>query len=215
MIQQTETALAAPKREVFQVFAIDDFVGRMAAIRQTVRPWLENAGEVMTPALSDLVGEPIFAHVARHARRTVNPPEDTWVAFGPGKRGYKKERHFKIAISRRALRLLFEIGPEYADKSAWAETWRRRTRSLRSRLDGAGLGWFRNEHDEEPQVKLDSLAAVDFAALADHLLKGRDGQLVLGVSLPGSQLLRLKDDPFQQATLQMFRALLPCYHLDR
>jgi uncharacterized protein YktB (UPF0637 family) len=55
--------------------------------------------------------------VARHARRTVNPPDDTWVAFAPDRRGYKKHCHFKVAVSRNAVRFLFDVGPEHADKS--------------------------------------------------------------------------------------------------
>ena len=61
-----------------------------------------------------------FAHVAKHMRRTVNPPDDTWVAFAADKRGYKKHCHFKVAISRGAVRFLFEAGPEHAQKKQWS-----------------------------------------------------------------------------------------------
>ena len=37
-------------------------------------------------------------HVAKHARRSVNPPIDTWVAFAPNKRGYKMLPHFQIGL---------------------------------------------------------------------------------------------------------------------
>ena len=36
-----------------------------------------------------------YPHVAKHARRSVNPPKDTWVAFATSKRGYKMLPHFK------------------------------------------------------------------------------------------------------------------------
>ena len=45
--------------------------------------------------------------------------DDTWVAFGPDKRGYKKHCHFKVVVSRRSIRFLFEAGPEFADKKKW------------------------------------------------------------------------------------------------
>jgi uncharacterized protein YktB (UPF0637 family) len=49
------------------------------------------------------------AHVAKHARRTANPPEDAWVAFGPDRRSYKKAPHFKIAVSRQAVPFPFAL----------------------------------------------------------------------------------------------------------
>src|ERR671918_672531 len=75
-------------------------------------------GHRLLPAVSRATGGPAFAHVARHARRTINPPDDTWVAFGPDLRGYKKHCHFKVAVSRHCVRFLFEIGPEHGDKAA-------------------------------------------------------------------------------------------------
>src|SRR3990172_11065138 len=94
----------------FEVFAILDFPGRMAAIRGQIQPKLFALAEEIGPKLKPIVGSEAFPHVAKHMRRTVNPPEDTWVAFGPEKRGYKKAQHFKLAISRHCVRFLFEVG---------------------------------------------------------------------------------------------------------
>src|SRR5262245_66366642 len=92
----------------FQIFAIPGFAARMAAIRADVQPKLEALGDALALPLARVAKVEIFPHVARHARRTVNPPDDTWVAFGPDRRGYKKAQHFKVAVSRHALRFLFE-----------------------------------------------------------------------------------------------------------
>src|SRR5882724_7919600 len=88
----------------FKVFDAPAFRARMGAIRERIRPKLEAVGHSLTPAVSRATGGDAFAHVAKHARRTVNPPDDTWVAFGPDARGYKKHCHFKVAVSRRAVR---------------------------------------------------------------------------------------------------------------
>ena len=109
----------------FKVFDEQGFRARMGAIRARIRPKLEAVGHSLTPAVSRATGGDAYAHVAKHARRTVNPPEDTWVAFGPDARGYKKHCHFKVAVSRRAVRFLFEVGPEHADKKRWAAAWKR------------------------------------------------------------------------------------------
>src|SRR5690606_33022218 len=96
----------------FRVFDIPGFQERMTAIGQRIRPKLADIGEALAPEIAGLVDRPVWAHVARRARRTVNPPDDTWVAFAGDRRGYKKDAHFKVAVSRGALRLLFELGPE-------------------------------------------------------------------------------------------------------
>ena len=98
----------------FLVFAIPDFAGRMAAIKKQIQPKLFALAEEISPKLKVVAGSDIFFHVAKHMRRTVNPPDDTWVAFGPEKRGYKKTQHFKVAISLHCVRFLFEVGPEFA-----------------------------------------------------------------------------------------------------
>ena len=109
----------------FKVFEIDGFKPRMEAIRTRIRPKLEAIGKDLLPDVGRIAGNQAFAHVARHARRTVNAPDDTWVAFALDKRGYKKHCHFKVAISRGAVRFLFEAGPEHADKKRWVTAWKR------------------------------------------------------------------------------------------
>src|SRR5438034_11641218 len=84
----------------FKVFDVKGFQPRMSEIRSRIRPKLEALGRSLAPTVSRSLGTEVFAHVAKHARRTVNPPDDTWVAFSPDARGYKKHCHFKVAVSR-------------------------------------------------------------------------------------------------------------------
>jgi uncharacterized protein YktB (UPF0637 family) len=100
----------------FKVFDLEGFAPRMGAIKGRIRPKLEAAGRDIVPDVTRLGGAPAFAHVAKHMRRTVNPPDDTWVAFAADRRGYKKHCHFKVTVSRNAVRFLFEAGPEHAHK---------------------------------------------------------------------------------------------------
>ena len=83
-----------------EIFAIPEFEERMGAIREQIHPKLKALGEELAEPLGHKVGEPLYPHVAKHARRTVNPPDDTWVAFGPEKRGYKKYPYLGVAVSR-------------------------------------------------------------------------------------------------------------------
>jgi uncharacterized protein YktB (UPF0637 family) len=198
----------------FKVFDVQGFRPRMEEIRGRLRPKLEAMGHSLLPAVGRATGAPAFAHVARHARRTVNPPDDTWVAFGPDQRGYKKHCHFKVAVSRRCVRFLFEIGPEHDDKKRWAAAWKRSAGKLGPVLRRVhGLAWFRNEHDEEPGAPLADLTPDRLAALADELIRTREGQLVLGRVVPAEEAARWTEAQYRAAALETFRMLAPLYRL--
>ena len=75
-------------RADFQVFEVEGFNERMAQLYATVRPKLLRLGDDLAPQLARKLHLEFFPHVAKHARRTVNPPPETWCAFGPSSRMY-------------------------------------------------------------------------------------------------------------------------------
>jgi uncharacterized protein YktB (UPF0637 family) len=198
----------------FKVFDIDGFKPRMEAIKTRIRPKLEAFGRDLLPDVARIAGDTAFAHVARHARRTVNPPDDTWVAFALDKRGYKKHCHFKVAVSRGVVRFLFEAGPEHAQKRRWAAAWKRQGPKLAPVLRRAkGLAWFKDEHDERPAAILGELSAEDIARLGDELTRTRDGSLVLGRAVPAQEAARWKPRDYARVARETFQLLAPLYRL--
>jgi uncharacterized protein YktB (UPF0637 family) len=186
----------------------------MTEIRTRVRPKLEAIGHSLAPSVSRATGAETFPHVAKHARRTVNAPDDTWVAFGPDARGYKKHCHFKVAVSRNTVRFLFEVGPEHGDKKRWASAWKKNAPRLAPVLRRVrGLAWFKNEHDEDAAAPLAELSTERLGDLADELTRTRDGQLVLGRAIPAAEAARWTDAQYRTAALETFRALAPLYRL--
>src|SRR3989442_2372807 len=178
----------------FEVFTVSGFQPRMEAIRSRIRPRLETLGRSLLPDVARATSGEAFAHVAKHARRTVNPADDTWVAFGPDRRGYKKHCHFKVAVSRNCVRFLFEVGPEHADKARWGTAWRKNAPQLGAVLRRVqGLGWFKNEHDEEPAGMLSDLDAEGLTQLAEESLRGREGQLVIGRAVAAAEAARWRE----------------------
>lgn len=204
------------KPDDFKVFGIKGFHERMAAIRARIRPKLTSIGEELAPKLSVLVDCPLHLHVAKHARRTVNPPEDTWAAFGASRRGYKKDVHFKFAVSRHCVRLLFEAGPEYYAKPEWVHGWYGEfndlARSLRARKS---LAWFKNEHDEDPELQLAGVAPADLKKLAEELTRRKDGrgQFVLGARIEARDFLALTSRQVENLAVKTFEPLAPLFHI--
>src|SRR5918999_5087268 len=198
----------------FKVFEVQGFQPRMTVIRERIRPKLETLGQRLAPEIARTTTGDTFAHVAKHARRTVNPPDDTWVAFAPSARGYKKHCHFKVAVSRHAVRFLFEVGPDHEDKKRWAAAWKKSAPRLAPVLRRVnGLAWFKNEHDEEPASPLADLSTEQLAELADELTRTRDGQLVLGRMIQAAEASRWTEARYRDAALETFRALAPLYRL--
>jgi hypothetical protein len=82
----------------FATFAIDGLERRMAAIQSRIQPKFRALGERLTHELMPAAGDELFLHIAKHARRTVNAPKDTWMALCSNKRGYKQHPHFQLGL---------------------------------------------------------------------------------------------------------------------
>ena len=126
----------------YDVFEIPVFVDRMAAIRSQVRPKLLEIGEEMVPRLRPALGPDLHAHAASHMRRRVNPPPDTWVAFGPSRRGYKAYPHLSIGIGAEGPYVEFIVMEESEHKAILSEGLIRNAEALAPclrRLEGARL----------------------------------------------------------------------------
>ena len=100
----------------FKAFEVEGLDQRMEALNDYVRPQLHQLGSYFEEYFTTQTGETFYAHVAKHARRSVNPPIDTWVAFAPNKRGYKMLPHFQIGLFRNQLFIMFGIMHEGRNK---------------------------------------------------------------------------------------------------
>jgi len=82
----------------FEVFKVPGFSARMQEIYARVRPRLVKLGGELAPELASKLQLEFFPHVAKHVRRSVNPPPETWAAFGPSPRGYKRYGYLALCI---------------------------------------------------------------------------------------------------------------------
>jgi uncharacterized protein YktB (UPF0637 family) len=114
----------------FDVFQIDGLDARMDALKELVRPKLESLGQYFQPTLSSITGDEMYVHVAKHARRTVNPPKDTWVAFANNPRGYKMLPHFQIGLWNTHLFVWFAVIYEAPQKQEIAERMQKKLNKI-------------------------------------------------------------------------------------
>lgn len=86
--------------ELTDFHAFDDttLAGRLAIIRRDLDPKFVEAGKRLA-VLAAAAGLPSqTVHLAKHARRTKNPPPDTWLALAANPRGYKMMPHVELGF---------------------------------------------------------------------------------------------------------------------
>lgn len=183
----------------------------MDALKAHLRPKLQQLGADFEERLSPLVGQPMYAHVARHARRTVNPPNDSWVAFCVDKRGYKKHPHFQIGAWETHAFALFGIIYESPARGHYAS----RLEAEASRIVDAipaDYVWVPN-HMDPNAIAARVVDTPRLRELAAGLCTKRQGELLTGITVPREEAVAMSARQFVAKVEDCFQTLLPLYYL--
>lgn len=195
----------------FNVFTIEGLDERMEALTEVVRPKFHDLGAQFASYFSAATGDEFFYHVAKHARRTVNPPKDSWVAFAPYKRGYKSLPHFQIGLWNSHLFIAVAVIYEAPNKQEMA------TRLLNS------LDVFQNI-DETYSISGDHMSPVyeklvrdrkneQLTALLTRLHNVKKGEFLIGRFLSADEASNLTEQQFNELASETFKTLLPIYNV--
>jgi uncharacterized protein YktB (UPF0637 family) len=197
----------------FDLFAIPDFPGRMAEIRARLRPKLLALAEDLTPALTEIVGQPVFPHVAQHMRRRVNPPDETWVAWCRDKKGYKRWTHYRIAVSGAGVRTTVFVEDDADDKEAFAAALQSDARKLMRALGkSAPILWYTFGKAPIPQKRATAETLVEGgAALARLKLQ----KFQAGIQITREEALGQSPEAFEEWASGQMAVLKPLYLLGR
>lgn len=196
--------------EDFDLFAIPDFAGRMAEIRARLKPKLTALAEDLTPRIEEIIGSPMFPHVAQHMRRRVNPPVETWVAYARVKRGYKRWTHFRVAASGNGIRVTVFVEDDADDKAPIGAHFAAHGAKLLKALGPkAPILWY-TLNDEQP-VAHAKLTAKALAEAGEKLQRLKTIKFQAGIPLPRAEALRLGPAEFEEWALDQVRVLKPLY----
>ncbi|NHM29639.1 YktB family protein [Neobacillus terrae] len=195
----------------FDVFTIDGLDARMDAIKGKIRPKLESLGDTFGPVLSVMAGDEMFVHVAKHARRTVNPPKDTWVAFANNPRGYKMLPHFQIGLWETHLFIWFAVIYESPQKEKIGEAFEKHIDSLYSKIPGR-FSWS-SDHTKPGAVKHSELSKEDLAALFKRLKTVKKAEILCGLQIDRDEVVKMGPSLLLKEIDNVFRKLLPLYKL--
>lgn len=97
------------RKSDFELFDIEGLDERMDAIRKEIQPVFQQLGDTYIDKVNDYTDFAGSFHIAQHRRRTTNPPESTWSAYGGNKRGYKKYPHIQIGINQEHIFMFLSI----------------------------------------------------------------------------------------------------------
>ena len=121
-----------------KIFEIPTFEGRMPALKNEIRPILESFGTAIASLLKEQFKTEFFTHVAKHLRRKVNPPDETWVAFGPQKRGYKAYIFFSLCVGKNGAQVRVTLKDESTDRPQLGQNLIKNLKFFERNLSQAG-----------------------------------------------------------------------------
>ncbi|KQU60515.1 DUF1054 domain-containing protein [Rossellomorea marisflavi] len=197
--------------EDFNVFSIDGLDARMEAIVEKVRPKLDLLGQHFAPSLSVMTGDEVHYHVAKHARRSVNPPNDTWVAFASDKRGYKKHPHFQIGLWGTHLFIWFAMIYEAPGKADFGRKIEQHVDEIPEMIPGEFV--WSGDHMKPGATPYDSMSKDDLLTLAKRVQTVKKAELLCGLHLDRDTVTKMSGEDLMDRITVAFETLLPLYKM--
>lgn len=199
------------KQEDFDTFTIDGLEERMKAIQTRIQPKFQAISDELLQSLSVRSGLEMFLHIAKHARRKVNPPVDTWMAMANNKRGYKQHPHFQIGLFDDRVFIWLAFIYELPNKKEIAEKFLQQSSEIKRRLPPEMMLSF--DHMKKDAL---SLSEMDEDQWEQGLKRFRDvkkAELLIGRNIMKNDPVLKDGKRFIAFTNETFDQLLPLYHL--
>lgn len=197
----------------FETFRIEGLQPRMTAIRSRIQPKFQAIGQALLADLSVLAGDEMFLHIAQHARRKVNPPKDTWLAFCHNRRGYKKHPHFQIGLFDDRVFIWLAYIYELPDKMNIAENMIQQIDRIRSMVPPHYV--LSMDHMSKDALSIDQLDRIQFLQALERFRNVKKAELLIGRHISAHDPLLANGFAFLQEALTTFQTLMPIYKMSR
>lgn len=195
-------------KEDFDLFTIDGLENRMNELKTRVQPKFSLLGQHFSDKLSAQGSDEFFPHVAQHARRTVNPPTDSWVAFAPSKRGYKALPHFQIGLWKTHLFIIIAVIYENPDKKGIAERLESNSDIIMNLPKDYIIS---GDHMKPEASKIFDSGLEGFEKLVERLKTVKKAELLVGRHLSKEEAIKMSEDEFFTYAEETFDKLIPVY----
>ncbi|WP_226578368.1 YktB family protein [Halobacillus litoralis] len=196
-------------QEDFDVFSIPGLENRMEALRDRLSPKLEAIAAELAPDVTAMTGDEMYVHVAKHARRKTNPPNDTWAALASNKRGYKKLPHFQVGLWETHVFIWFAVIYESPIKQDFAYKLEQKKSEILSSLP-EDFVWS-VDHTKPEAIPHSDVDGDKFSSMTERLKSVKKAEILCGRQLTRGDE-RLKDpEAFINFCRETFQTLEPFY----
>lgn len=192
----------------FDTFKIEGLHERMTAIRKQIQPKFQIIGDELVDYLSAKLGNEMFIHIAQHARRTVNPPDDTWMAFSLNNRGYKMLPHFQVGLWDDRLFVWLAYIYELPKKTEIAKKFIHHKEDL-TKLIPKNYDISLNHMKKSNET----MKEVDFDRVLERFSKVKSAELLIGKQFSLEDSILKDGDSFINEIKLIYDVLIPIYQL--
>ncbi|MGH7779347.1 MAG: DUF1054 family protein [Candidatus Binataceae bacterium] len=196
-------------RNDFGIFEIEGFSARMEQIAARVRPRLTRLGAELAPDLGRKLHIEFFPHVAKHMRRTVNPPAETWAAWGPSPKGYKRYGYLALCISKVGIHARVVVKSDADNRIEMARRIAAKSPALAKALRGAKIA--RYDRWDFAAMPEEAPAGEEFFDAMSAALKKKTGGIDAGFGWPVREAVHLD----RAEIIDAFGELEPIYRILR
>lgn len=192
----------------FDTFHINGLDERMTAIQERIQPKFKVIGDILADDLAAMLGNEMFLHIARHARRTVNPPQDTWLAICNNKRGYKQHPHFQIGLFDDHLFIWLAFIYELPGKTEIAKTFLENTETIKDTIPQDYVVSL--DHMKKDAVSINNL---DLNKALERFRDVKKAEFLIGRHIAVNDPILKNGEQFIQLAKDTFETLIPIYKL--
>ncbi len=191
----------------FATFNIDGLSERMEAIQTRIQPKFKEIGTVLTDDVSAMAGSEMHLHIARHARRTVNPPNDTWMAIAGNKRGYKKHPHFQVGLWDDHLFIWLAFIYELPEKTNIAKSFLNHQEEITALPEGFVVSL------DHMQKKSQLLHDMDLEAALKRFRDVKKAEFLIGKQIDKQDAVLEDGEKLLELIRDTYEKLMPLYRL--
>lgn len=195
------------KQSDFDVFTIEGLTERMSAIQENIQPKFKQIGSQLMDDVSAIAGSEMHLHIAKHARRTVNPPNDTWLAIAGNKRGYKKHPHFQVGLWDDRLFIWLAFIYELPNKTKIAQNFLDHTDIFKELPQDFQISLNHMKKDAE------SLDSIDLEKALARFRDIKKAEFLIGKQLSPTDSVVQNGDELIHYIKHVYQQLIPFYRL--
>ncbi|WP_240375048.1 YktB family protein [Bacillus piscicola] len=194
----------------FDSFDIDGLENRMEAIQSRIQPKFQEVGSYLTEELSMLLGKEMHLHIAKHARRTKNPPQDTWLGIADNKRGYKKHPHFQVGLFDDHLFLWLAYIYEMPNKEQAANSFLKQQPVFKELPGDFRISL---DHTKKDSSLLQNMNDEDLTKSLERFRDVKKGEFLIGRHLDRNDPILRDGERFLEVAKETFTTLVPFYNM--